>query len=91
MLGEGRQDIDLSYLSDAVVMFRYFEGRGHLLKALSVTKSRTSQHATTIHEFRLGADGVEVGEALTDFEGVVAGVSRYTGNLALLADNSAPR
>ena len=91
VLGEGRQDIDLSYLSDAVVMFRYFEGRGHLLKALSVTKSRTSQHATTIHEFRLGADGVEVGEALTDFEGVVAGVSRYTGNLALLADNSAPR
>lgn len=86
VLGEGRQDIDLSYLSDAVVMFRYFEGRGNLLKALSVTKSRTSQHATTIHEFRLGADGVEVGEALTDFEGVVAGVSRYTGNLALLAD-----
>lgn len=88
VLGEGRQDIDLSYLSDAVVMFRYFEGRGNLLKALSVTKSRTSQHATTIHEFRLGADGVEVGEALTDFEGVVAGVSRYTGNLALLADTA---
>ncbi|MDR7092385.1 ATPase domain-containing protein [Hydrogenophaga laconesensis] len=88
VLGEGRQDIDLSYLSDAVVMFRYFEGRGNLLKALSVTKSRTNQHATSIHEFRLGAGGVEVGEALTDFEGVIAGVSRYTGNLALLGDST---
>ncbi len=88
VLGEGRQDIDLSYLSDAVVMFRYFEGRGNLLKALSITKSRTNQHATSIHEFRLGANGVELGEALTDFEGVVAGVSRYTGNLALLGDST---
>jgi circadian clock protein KaiC len=89
VLGEGRQDIDLSYLSDAVVMFRYFEGRGNLLKALSVTKSRTSKHAASIHEFRLGANGVEVGEALTDFEGVFAGVSRYTGNIALLGDKTA--
>ena len=86
VLGEGRQDIDLSYLSDAVVMFRYFEARGHLLKALSVIKSRTNMHATSIHEFRLSAQGVEVGEALTDFTGVIAGVSRYTGDLALLGD-----
>lgn len=88
VLGEGRHDIDLSYLSDAVVMFRYFEGRGNLLKALSVTKSRTSQHAASIHEFRLGQNGIEVGEALTDFEGVIAGVSRYTGNQALLGDSA---
>ena len=89
VLGEGRQEIDLSYLSDAVMMFRYFEGKGQLLKALSVTKSRINQHATSIHEFRLGANGVEVGEALTDFEGVVAGVSRYTGHIALLGDKNA--
>lgn len=88
VLGEGRHELDLSYLSDTVVMFRYFEGRGNLLKALSITKSRTSKHASSIHEFRLSENGVEVGEALTDFEGVVAGVSRYTGNIALLGDNT---
>ncbi len=86
ILGHGKLDVDLSYLSDAVVLFRYFEARGQLLKAVSVTKSRTNRHATTIHEFRLGDQGVEVGVALTDFEGVVSGVARYTGGIALLSD-----
>jgi circadian clock protein KaiC len=86
ILGQGRLDIDLSYLSDAVVLFRYFEARGNLLKAVSVAKSRANKHANTIHEFRLGGQGVEVGVALTDFEGVVSGVSRYAGDMALLGD-----
>ena len=87
ILGQGRIDIDLSYLSDAVVLFRYFEARGNLLKAVSVAKSRTSKHASTIHEFRLGEQGVEIGVALTDFEGVVSGISRYAGEVALLSDS----
>jgi len=86
ILGHGKLDVDLSYLSDVVLLFRYFEARGHLLKAVSVTKSRTNRHASTIHEFRLSEQGVEVGVALTDFEGVVSGVSRYTGDIALLSD-----
>ena len=86
ILGQGKLDIDLSYLSDAVVLFRYFEARGNLLKAISVTKSRTNRHSTSIHEFRLGDQGVEIGVALSDFEGVVSGVARYTGNVALLSD-----
>ncbi|WP_431256871.1 ATPase domain-containing protein [Roseateles chitinivorans] len=89
ILGQGRIDIDLSYLSDAVVLFRYFEARGNLLKAVSVAKSRTNKHASTIHEFRLGEGGVEIGVALTDFEGVVSGVSRYAGDIALLSDHDA--
>ncbi|WP_077034943.1 ATPase domain-containing protein [Pelomonas sp. KK5] len=89
VLGQGRMDIDLSYLSDSVVLFRYFEAQGKLLKAISVTKSRTNRHATSIHEFRLGAKGVEVGVALTDFEGVVPGVGRYAGDIALLSDGDA--
>src|SRR6185436_15735773 len=63
ILGQGRIDIDLSYLSDAVVLFRYFEARGNLLKAVSVAKSRTNKHANTIHEFRLGDQGIEIGVA----------------------------
>ena len=87
ILGQGRMDIDLSYLSDSVVLFRFFEARGNLLKAISITKSRLNQHASSIHEFRVGAQGVEVGAALTDFEGVVVGVGRYTGDVALLSDS----
>jgi circadian clock protein KaiC len=84
--GELPNDIDLSYVSDSMVQFRYFEARGQLLKAMSVIKSRASAHASTIHQFRLGAGGLEIGEALTDFEGVMAGLSRYRGRTSLLGD-----
>ncbi|MBN8754553.1 MULTISPECIES: ATPase domain-containing protein [unclassified Variovorax] len=86
LTGETPNDVDLSYLSDSMLQFRYFEARGELLKAVSVVKSRTSAHATTIHQFRLGQGGLEIGEALTDFEGVMAGLPRYRGRTRLLGD-----
>ncbi|HWI84116.1 ATPase domain-containing protein [Ramlibacter sp.] len=87
VLGDMNSDIDLSYLSDATLLFRFFEARGSLLKAVSMVKSRTSAHELTIREFRLGAGGVEVGEALTDFEGVLSGITSYKGQLPLLGDS----
>jgi circadian clock protein KaiC len=86
VLGEVRSDVDLSYLSDGILLFRFFEARGSLLKAVSVVKSRTSAHELTIREFRLTQEGIQVGEALVDFEGVMTGVATYRGGMALLAD-----
>ena len=89
VLGDVRSDIDLSYLSDGIVLFRFFEARGNLLKAVSVVKSRTTDHERTIREFRLGPRGIQVGQALTDFEGVLTGVASYRGTLPLLGDADA--
>ena len=86
VMGEMRSDIDLSYLSDGILLFRFFEARGSLLKAVSVIKSRTTEHELTIREFRMGAHGIEIGAALTDFEGVLAGVASYKGSVPLLGD-----
>ncbi|MDM0046211.1 gas vesicle protein GvpD [Variovorax dokdonensis] len=86
LAGELPNDVDLSYLSDSLLQFRYFEARGQIFKAVSVIKSRVSAHASTIHQFRLSAGGIEVGEALTDFQGVMAGLPRYSGRSALLGD-----
>jgi circadian clock protein KaiC len=87
VLGDVRSDVDLSYLSDGIMLFRFFEARGSLLKAVSVVKSRTTDHELTIREFRLGANGIQVGAALTDFEGVLSGVASYKGALPLLSDS----
>lgn len=84
LLGEVRSDVDLSYLSDAILLFRFFEARGEILTAVSVVKSRTSAHERTIREFRLGASGVRLGEALTDFQGLMSGVQSYNGTIAML-------
>jgi circadian clock protein KaiC len=86
VLGDMRSDVDLSYLSDGIVLFRFFEARGSLLKAVSVVKSRTSEHELTIREFRLGKSGIEVGQALQDFEGVMSGVASYKGATPLLGE-----
>jgi circadian clock protein KaiC len=49
-------------------------------------KSRTSDHELMIREFRLNQAGIQVGQALTDFEGVLTGVASYKGDIALLSD-----
>ncbi len=89
IIGDVRADVDLSYLSDAILMFRYFEAKGEMLKAVSVAKSRTTAHESTIREFRLGRNGVIIGEPLKDFEGVMSGLANYRGATPLLASETA--
>jgi circadian clock protein KaiC len=46
--------LDLSYLADTVLLFRYFEDRGTVRRALSVIKRRSGPHESTIREMTLG-------------------------------------
>jgi circadian clock protein KaiC len=80
--------IDMSYLSDAVMMLRYFEFSGTVRRALSVVKKRSGNHEHTIREYRLGPQGIHLGPPLTGFSGIFAGTPRYTGDQApLLAED----
>jgi circadian clock protein KaiC len=88
LIGNVASDIDLSYLSDALLLFRFFESSGEVLSALSVVKSRTSEHERTIREFRIQRGGLRVGRPLKDFEGVLAGLPSYRGGEALLSERS---
>ena len=84
VIGEIQSDIDISYLSDVVVLFRYFERRGEVLTAVTAVKSRASGHERSIRQFQLGSRGLIVGEALRDFEGILGGLPRYQGETAML-------
>lgn len=83
IVGEVQTDIDLSYLSDMMILFRYFEHQGEVLTALAAVKSRGSAHERTIRQFRLTQGGLEVSEALRDFDGVLAGLPAYRGDSAM--------
>jgi circadian clock protein KaiC len=89
IIGEVRVDVDLSYLSDGILLFRYFEAQGSILKAISVAKSRTTEHESTIREFRLSACGLEIGVPLANFEGVLSGLPAYRGDTPLLSEEPA--
>ena len=88
LVGEGKVDVDLSYLCDAILHFRFFEARGNLLKAISAVKSRTRSPELSIREFRVGEGGIQIGEVLSDFEGVLGNVPHYRGEMALLSDGT---
>ncbi len=91
LVGEVRSDVDLSYLSDAILLFRFFESSGRLLKAVSVVKSRVTAHELSIREFALDADGVSIGPPLVDFEGVLSGLAAYRGSIPMLGKDAGVR
>ncbi len=85
LVGDVRSDIDISYLSDSILMFRFFEAHGEVRTAVSAVKSRASAHERTIREFKLSRNGLQVGEALCDFDGVLSGLPSYRGKTSMLA------
>jgi circadian clock protein KaiC len=91
VIGDVRSDIDLSYLSDGILLFRYFEAKGEIRAALSVVKSRVNAHERSIRELKLSSEGLQVGNALTDFQGVLAGLPTYDGKVAMLEGVAAPK
>jgi circadian clock protein KaiC len=88
IVGEVRSDVDLSYLSDTILLFRFFEALGQVRAAISVVKSRVNAHERTIRELKLSQDGLKVGEALVDFEGVLTGLPTYRGRIAMLSGDT---
>ena len=64
--------VDASYLADTVLLLRYFEAAGEIRQAISVIKKRTGEHERAIRELRFNK-GIEVGEPLTHFQGVLGG------------------
>ncbi|MFP5340737.1 MAG: ATPase domain-containing protein, partial [Gammaproteobacteria bacterium] len=76
--------VDISYLSDALIMQRYFEHKGTIRRALSVVKKRSGWHENTVREYRLCADGIHVGPALSGLDGILSSAPQYTGDPAKL-------
>lgn len=80
LVGPVDSPLDLSYLSDAVIMLRYFEVSGSVRRAISVVKKRSGAHENTIREFRLSPRGIALGPPLTNFAGVLTGTPVYIGD-----------
>jgi circadian clock protein KaiC len=82
MIGTMHSPVDTTYLADNVILFRYFEARGQVRRAISVVKKRNSKHELTIRELRVSDRGVEIGEPLEDFHGILSGIPTYLGKPA---------
>jgi circadian clock protein KaiC len=75
MLGAHMQTpVDASYIADTVLLLRFFEAQGKVRRAISVIKKRSGAHEDTLREYKLTSVGLWLGEPLTEFHGVLAGV-----------------
>ncbi|HEX2152328.1 MAG TPA: ATPase domain-containing protein [Stellaceae bacterium] len=84
LVGELQAPLDLNFLSDTIVLLRFFEAGGEVRKAISVVKKRSGTHEFAIREYRLSSEGVRVGPVLLEFQGVLTGTPSYTGTVAPL-------
>ena len=82
--------VDVSYLADTVLLFRYFEAGGEVRQALSVIKKRSGEHERTIRELVMKNGKIAVGTALIEFEGVLTGSPVYRGGFESLQGSRSP-
>jgi circadian clock protein KaiC len=80
LVGHMQSPVDLTYLSDTVLLLRYFEAHGSIRHAISVMKKRTGKHERAIREYAIDAGGIRIGPALNDFQGILTGSPRYSGS-----------
>ena len=80
-------EVDVSYLADTVLLFRYFEAHGEINQAISVFKKRTGPHERSIRQLSINESGFAVGEPLKQFRGIMTGVPQYEGATNATSDS----
>jgi circadian clock protein KaiC len=88
-IGTMQTPVDVSYLADTVLLFRYFEYAGEIRQALSVIKKRSGRHERTIRELKFNEGSLSVGEALKDFKGVLSGIPNFIGSSSKVENSPA--
>lgn len=65
--------MELSTLTDAIVMIRYIEIDSQLHHGVMVIKMRASEHDRRMHEMKFGKDGITITSSFAGYEGVMSG------------------
>ena len=88
LVGSMQASVDVSYLSDTVVLLRYFEAVGRIRQSIAVLKKRLGSHERTLRELTFRTGAIEVGEPLAQFQGVLTGVPEFVGKTSSLEGQS---
>jgi len=62
-----------AFLADSIIVQRYVEIAGQFKRVLSVVKVRGSEHSKDIRMFDITDAGIVIGEALSDYAGIMSG------------------
>jgi circadian clock protein KaiC len=87
LIGTMYSTINISYIADTVMLFRFFEAEGRIRKALSIIKNRGGGHESTIRELLITENGLQIGEPLVNFRGILTGTPIYQGSKDALLEH----
>lgn len=73
LIGDMKSPVDVTYLADTILLLRYFEAFGQVRRAISIMKKRFGTHENTIREIRIDGSGINIGEPLEGFQGILRG------------------
>ena len=62
-----------AFLTDAIIMQRYIELKGQLQRIIGVVKVRGSAHSKDLRTFEITDKGIEMGDRLISYEGLLTG------------------
>ena len=72
--------VDISYLSDTILVLRMFEADGVIRRCIAAAKKRQGEHETTIRELFISSKGVTIAhEPLHGFESIFDGTKSRAG------------
>jgi len=61
-----------AFLTDAIIVQRYIEIEGCLQRVMAVVKVRASAHSSEFRRFQISDNGIEIGDGLADYEGILS-------------------
>ena len=62
-----------AFLTDAIIVQRYIEVDSRLQRVLAVVKVRASMHSNELRLFHINDDGIQIGNMISDHEGLLGG------------------
>jgi len=69
----------VSFITDEIIVQRYVEIEGELLRVMAVIKVRGSDHSHEFRTYEITANGVVVGGPLKEYDGIITGVPTLRG------------
>ncbi len=80
-----------AFLTDAIIMQRYIEVKGQLQRIMAVVKVRGSAHSKDLRAFEITETGIEMGETLGTYEGLLTGSPELSAIVPAILAGRKPR
>lgn len=76
-------EMGVSYIVDNIILLRYAEYQGGVIKVIGCLKKRNGPFETTLRRFHITSRGIELSEPLTSMRGILAGTPHTEKELDL--------